>query len=38
VTNVPAVNLYLKEGYQIRGTIADYTQGEHAFYMEKKLK
>lgn len=39
VSNVPAVNLYLKEGYQIRGTIDDYYgKGEDAFYMEKKLK
>jgi ribosomal-protein-alanine acetyltransferase len=38
VTNVVAVNLYLKEGYRIRGTIPDYySKGEDAFYMEKKL-
>jgi ribosomal-protein-alanine N-acetyltransferase len=38
VTNVPAVKLYVREGYQIKGTVADYYgKGEHAFYMEKKL-
>jgi ribosomal-protein-alanine N-acetyltransferase len=38
VTNLVAVNLYLKEGYRIRGTIPDYyAKGEDAFYMEKKL-
>jgi [ribosomal protein S18]-alanine N-acetyltransferase len=38
VTNVPAVKLYLKEGYLIRGTVADYYgKGLHAFYMEKRL-
>jgi len=38
VTNVPAVNLYLAEGYQIKGTISDYYgKGENAFYMEKGL-
>jgi ribosomal-protein-alanine acetyltransferase len=37
-TNLAAVNLYLEEGYRIRGTIADYyAKGEDAFYMEKKL-
>ena len=38
VTNVVAVNLYLKEGYRIQGTIPDYySKGEDAFYMEKTL-
>ena len=38
VTNVPAVKLYVREGYLIKGTVADYYgKGEHAFYMEKKL-
>ena len=38
VTNVPAVTLYLAEGYQIKGTIPDYYgKGEHAIYMEKRL-
>ena len=38
VINVPAVNLYLAEGYQIKGTIPDYYgKGEHAIYMEKRL-
>jgi ribosomal-protein-alanine N-acetyltransferase len=38
LTNVPAVRLYLNEGYVIRGTVADYYgKGQHAFYMEKKL-
>ncbi|HEY3421074.1 MAG TPA: ribosomal protein S18-alanine N-acetyltransferase [Methanomassiliicoccales archaeon] len=38
VTNEVAVNLYLKEGYRIKGTIPDYySKGEDAFYMEKKL-
>jgi len=38
VTNLPAVNLYLDEGYRIKGTIPDYySKGEDAFYMEKKL-
>jgi [ribosomal protein S18]-alanine N-acetyltransferase len=39
VNNAAAVNLYLEEGYQIRGTIPDYyAKGEDAFYMEKKLQ
>ena len=38
ITNVPAVRLYLMEGYEIRGTVADYYgKGQHAFYMEKRL-
>ena len=38
VTNLAAVNLYLAEGYQVKGAIADYYgRGEDAFYMEKKL-
>lgn len=38
VTNIPAVNLYMEEGYRIKGTIADYYgKGENAFYMEKKF-
>jgi [ribosomal protein S18]-alanine N-acetyltransferase len=38
VNNIAAVNLYLREGYMIRGKIADYYgKGKHAFYMEKKL-
>jgi ribosomal protein S18 acetylase RimI-like enzyme len=38
-TNVPAVNLYLGEGYLIKGTIADYYgEGKNAFYMEKRLR
>ena len=38
VTNVAAVNLYLAEGYLIKGTIADYYgKGENAFHMEKRL-
>jgi ribosomal-protein-alanine N-acetyltransferase len=38
VTNVPAVGLYLQEGYLIKGTIADYYgKGEDGFYMEKEL-
>ena|SRR5665647_123850 len=38
VTNVVAVNLYMEEGYRIRGTLVDYyAKGEDAFYMEKKM-
>jgi ribosomal protein S18 acetylase RimI-like enzyme len=38
LTNVPAVRLYLVEGYMIKGTVADYYgKGQHAFYMEKRL-
>jgi ribosomal-protein-alanine N-acetyltransferase len=38
ITNLAAVNLYMEEGYRIRGTITDYyAKGEDAFYMEKKL-
>jgi [ribosomal protein S18]-alanine N-acetyltransferase len=38
VTNVEAVNLYLAEGYLVKGSIADYYgKGQDAFYMEKKL-
>jgi ribosomal-protein-alanine N-acetyltransferase len=38
VTNVPAINLYLKLGYKVRGIIEDYYgSGKDAFYMEKEL-
>ncbi|MGD0818251.1 MAG: GNAT family N-acetyltransferase [Methanomassiliicoccales archaeon] len=38
VKNLPAVNLYLEEGYRIRGKIVDYYgKGENAFFMEKEL-
>jgi ribosomal-protein-alanine N-acetyltransferase len=38
VTNVPAINLYLKLGYKVRGIIEDYYgKGKDAFYMEKDL-
>ncbi len=37
-TNVVAVGLYLKEGYQVKGTIADYYgKGKNALYMAKRL-
>lgn len=38
VTNVAAINLYLKLGFRIRGTIPDYYgKGRDALYMEKPL-
>jgi len=38
VTNVPAIDLYLSNGYQILGTIPNYFgKGEDALYMEKNL-
>jgi ribosomal protein S18 acetylase RimI-like enzyme len=38
VTNVPAINLYLKLGFSIKGTIPDYYgEGKDALYMEKHL-
>jgi ribosomal protein S18 acetylase RimI-like enzyme len=38
-SNVPALNLYLHEGFEIKGTIADYYGASRdAFYMEKVLQ
>ena len=37
-TNAAAVSLYLEEGYQVKGTIADYYgKGKNALYMAKRL-
>lgn len=38
LTNVPAINLYLRLGFSIKGKIADYYgEGKDALYMEKML-
>jgi ribosomal protein S18 acetylase RimI-like enzyme len=38
VANVPAINLYLKLGFSIKGTINDYYgEGRDALYMEKPI-
>lgn len=38
VTNVPAINLYLHEGYEVCGTIPEYFgRGQDALYMERRL-
>lgn len=38
-TNVAAINLYLKDGFVIKGTIPDYYgKGKDALYMEKPLR
>ena len=38
VVNVPALNLYLHDGFKLVGTVADYYgRGKDAFYLEKKL-
>lgn len=38
VTNVPAINLYLHEGYEVQGEIRNYFgRGQDALYMERKL-
>ena len=38
VANVPAINLYISEGYRIEGIIPDYYgKSRNAFYMEKRM-
>jgi ribosomal protein S18 acetylase RimI-like enzyme len=38
MTNVPAINLYLKSGYEVQGRIHNYFgMGQDALYMEKRL-
>ena len=38
VVNVPALNLYLHDGFRLVGTVADYYgKGKDAFYLEKRL-
>ncbi len=38
VVNVPAINLYLHDGFKLAGTVADYYgKGKDAFYLEKSL-
>jgi ribosomal protein S18 acetylase RimI-like enzyme len=38
VTNVPAINLYLHDGYEVCGTIPNYFgRGQDALYMERRL-